>query len=196
MAPLPTIGNCVRVAINWNASGALRPINVLHLITASDDEEEIAGALGDAFQAGGAPVWQALSNAFTIDSYTVTLLDGSSAGQVINEPTTIGGQATGDIIPAAAAVLSFHTPQRGPRGRGRLYIGPIGEGVQAGGVLTGTNALDMVGAWQDVATDLAASSIAASLGVASYVHAEVNGVTSISMRPQIGTQRRRQNQLL
>lgn len=196
MAPLPTIGNCVRVAINWSASGALRPINVLHLITASEDEAEIADQLGNAFVAAGSHVFEPLSNAFTIDSYTVTLLDGHSAGQVIAEPVTIGGQASGDIIPAAAGVLSLHTPQRGPRGRGRLYLGPIGETVQAGGILTGTVSADCVAAWNDVMDELAGSTINASLGVASYAHQEVNGVTSLSMRPQIGTQRRRQNQLV
>jgi hypothetical protein len=196
MAPLPTIGNCVRVSINWSQVAGVRPVNVLHLITASDDEEEIATELGDAFIAGGSNVFQCVQESYTIDSYTVTLLDGSSAGQVIGESRTIGGQGSGEILPAQAGVLSLRTSQRGPRGRGRLYLGPCSEGTIANGLMTGSISVTMPLAWQAVETALAGSPITASLGVASYVHAEVNGVTSIGMRSQAGTVRRRQDQLV
>lgn len=196
MAPLPTIPNCVRIAINWSQSAGVRPVNVFHIVTASTDEAEIAEAIGDAFIAAGANVFACVQDGFTIDTYTITLLDGSSAGQVVNEARTIGGQASGDPIPAVAGVLSFHTAQRGPRGRGRMYLGPIGEGIQAGGILSGSVGINCAAAWQDVDTELGTSSINGGLVVASYVHAEAGAVTSISMRPQVGTQRRRQNQLV
>jgi len=196
MAPLPTIGNCVRFTINWSQSAGVRPVNVLHLITSSTDEEEIAGAFSDAVLAAGADVFDPVQDGYTIDSYTVTLLDGSSAAQVINEPATIGGQASGDPIPAVAAVLSLRTAQRGPRGRGRLYLGPVGEGITAGGVLTGTTTTSTVAAWTALMGELATGTPTMSLGVASYVHSEVNGVSSVSMRPQVGTMRRRQDQLV
>lgn len=196
MAPLPTIGNCVRVSVNWTQQSGVRPINVLHLITDSEDESEIAGALEDAFVTAGSGVWEIVQETYRIDSFTVTLLDGHSAGQIIDCAATIGGQATGNIVPQVAGVLSLHTPQRGPRGRGRLYMGPVGEGVITDGIVTSTNRTNVLNAWATVEDELAGSAIAASLGVASYVHAEVNGVTSLSMRPQAGTQRRRQNQLV
>src|SRR6478752_10515752 len=127
MAPLPTIGNCVRVALNWTAVGGVDPINVFHLITASTNESDIAAALDDAFQANTG-CFQALMANYTLDTYTITLLDGSSAGQVVNAlGTPITGGGGGNMVPQVAAVLSMHTPQRGPRGRGRLYIGPVGE---------------------------------------------------------------------
>lgn len=196
MAPLPTIGNCVRVSINWTTQGGVRPINVVHLITDSTNESEIGEALDDAWVAGGANVWAIVQETYRIDSYTITLLDGHSAGQVVDCGVTVGGQATGNIVPAVAGVLSFHTPQRGPRGRGRLYMGPVGEGVITDGLLSSSIRNDIIGAWDDVVDSLAASPVAASFGVASYVHAEVNGVTAISMRGPAGTQRRRQNQLV
>lgn len=196
MAPLPTIGNCVRVGINWSRQGGVAPVNVLHLITASESEVDIAGALEDAMVAAGSGVWEIVQETYRIQSFTVTLLDGSSAGQIVPCGSTIGGQATGNIVPQVAGVLSFHTPQRGPRGRGRLYMGPVGEGVISDGIVNSGNRTNVVNAWNELEDELAGSAIAASLGVASYVHAEVNGVTSKSMRGPAGTQRRRQNQLV
>lgn len=196
MAPLPTIGNCVRVAINWTGVGGVAPVNVFHLITDSTDEVEIATALDAAFHANTA-CWQCLMANYELDSYTITLLDGHSAGQVVTSlGTPIVGGGGGNMVPQVAGVLSLHTPQRGPRGRGRLYIGPVGESEIDSGIISAGVRTAMVGAWSDWQDDLAASSIAASLGVASYVHSEVNGVTSVSMRAQAGTQRRRQDQLV
>jgi len=100
------------------------------------------------------------------------------------------------MIPNAAAVLSLRTPQRGARGRGRQYIGPVSEAALTDGKIVESYRGAMVGAWQDAGVSLAGSPITASFGVASYAHAEVNGVTSISMRVPGGTQRRRQNQLV
>jgi hypothetical protein len=196
MAPLPTIGNCVRVAIEYNASAGVKPVNVLHLITNSEDEVAIGAALDDAFDdATDNPFTIVMAN-FSPETYLITLLDGSSAGQRINANTTRAGAGGGNLIPSVAGVLSLHTPQRGPRGRGRLYLGPVGEASQDAGILsTGERSSTLLG-WQEVNDLLAASPVAASLGVASYVHAEVNGVTSMSIRPQYGSQRRRQNQLV
>jgi len=196
MAPLPTIGNCVRVALLWGAQGGVAPVNVFHLITNSTDEVEIAGALDDAFSGATTNPFSPVMSAFIMEHYLITLLDGHSAGQVIATGPVFGGAAGGQFVPNVAAVLSLHTPQRGPRGRGRLYLGPVGESaIDSGTVVSGTRT-DCVAGWNDVDDALAASSITASLGVASYVHSEVNGVTSKSMRIPAGTQRRRQNQLV
>lgn len=196
MAPLPVIGNCVRVAMQWNASAGVRPVNVFHLITASTDESAIRDALDAAWQDATTNPWAPLHTSFNTVDYLITLLDGTSAGQVIPSIDDPAGSSTGGMSPAIAAVLSFHTPQRGPRGRGRLYLGPMGEADYDNGLVGGTLRTETVAAWNEVNESLADSPIAASLGVASYVHAEVNGVTSISMRQQLGTMRRRQDQLV
>lgn len=75
-------------------------------------------------------------------------------------------------------------------------MGPLSEGVVDNGIVESSVRADFIAGWQDFEDELTGSSIAASLGVASYVHSEVNGVTNISMRPQSGTQRRRQDQLV
>jgi len=194
MAPLPTIGNAVRVACNWNAPQGVTPVNVLHVITNSTDEAQIGSDLFDAMSTN-VDMWQYLATGMILQSLTITLLDGSSASQVFVAPdTTVHGDQSGEAIPSAAAVLSFHTNQRGPRGRGRLYIGPITESSQHDGLLdAGVNA-SSVAAWNAFNDDIAASTSVMSLGVASYTHADIHGVTSISMRIPYGCQRRRQNQ--
>lgn len=196
MAPLPVIGNCVRVALNWNSVGGVKPVNVLHLITSLSNEADIADSLTSALHDAATSPFGFMHEAFALQSTTVTLLSGSTAGQVIPVAHSVLGASTGGMVPQVAAVLSLHTLTRGPRGRGRLYIGPVGEANIDAGLLTPSPAgiANILAAWDDVETSLAGDAI--SLGVASYTHSEVNGVSSISMRPQAGTQRRRQDQLV
>jgi hypothetical protein len=194
MAPLPTIGNCVRVALNWSSSGGIKPVNVFHLITSSTNETAIGEALDDAFVTATSEAWAFTHSSYECESYTITLLDGSSAGQVIPTGTPFSGGGTGGLVPQVAAVLSLRTIQRGARGRGRLYMGPVGETDIDAGLLDSNKVDDVLAAWDQVEASLASNSM--SLGVASYVHADVHGVSSISMRSQAGTQRRRQDQLV
>lgn len=196
MAPLPTIGNVARCSLEWSLVSGIKPVNVLHLITDSEDEDEIATELGSAL-AANPDCFRLLMENYALNTITVTLLDGHSAGVPVNVAGAgITGGGGGNIMPAVCAVLSLHTNQRGPRGRGRLYIGPMGETDQDAGIVTEAGRVDTVNAWTALESDLLASSIQASIGVASYVHSEVNGVTTLSMRQTCGTQRRRQNQLL
>lgn len=196
MAPLPTIGNCVRVSINWSRQAGVAPVNVFHLITDSTNETEIGLALDEAQVAAGANVWSVVQETYRIVSYTITLLDGESAGVDVPCTETLGGQATGNLVPQVAGCMNLYTPQRGPRGRGRMFMGPVGEGVITDGLVSEAARNNTLGAWDDLQDELAGSTIAASLGVASYVHAEVNGVTRLGFRQAGATQRRRQNQLV
>ena len=196
MPPLPTIGNCVRVTINWSTYGGVTPRNVIHLITASEDGAAIGAALDEAFDTYP-DAWQILQSSFALQSYSVLPLDGTSATQEIahtGDPVVGGGG--GNMVPAAGGVLSLRTLTRGPQGRGRLYIGPTGENVITDGIIGLSYINSAITSWQGVQDVLADAPINASLGVASYTHAEVHGVTSISMRAPAGTQRRRQNQLV
>lgn len=198
MPPLPTIANCVRVTLNWSTSGGVRPHNVFHLITASEDGTAIGAALDDAFQ-DNPDAFQALDDSYNLETYSILPLDGSSATQEVVAATTgapITGGGSGELIPAAAAVLSFRTLQRGSRGRGRMFIGPVSEAALTDGQIVSSYLGAMVGSWELIDDALTASPIDASLGVASYVHGEVGGVSQISMRSPAGTMRRRQNQLV
>lgn len=180
----------------WSTFGGVRPVNVFHLITSSTNETEIGEEVDLAFNAGTSQCFAGVSSQYTVDFYQITLLDGASATIIVDATHGVGGLASGAPIPQVAAVLSLRTPQRGARGRGRLYMGPLSEGVVDNGIVESSVRADFIAGWTDFEAELTGSPIAASLGVASYVHAEVNGVTSISMRPQSGTQRRRQDQLV
>lgn len=196
MPPLPTIGNCVRVTMNWSASGGVTPRNVFHLITASEDGAAIGAALDAAFDASP-DAWQILGSGYFLQSYSILVLDGTSATQEIpHTGDPIQGGGDGQVIPQAAGVLSLRSLTRGPQGRGRLYIGPTTENVLADGIIGLSYRNSALSSWAQVMEDLADSPVNASLGVASYTHAEVHGVSSISMRAPAGTQRRRQNQLV
>lgn len=193
MAPLPVIGNCVRIGLPWSTALPVKPYNVFHVITAQDDLEQLAADIGQAMDDAGSDMWRALAVDYTLPNIDVTPLDGTSATQRLSTQQTITGASTGQVIPNTAMIVSFRTPQRGSRGRGRLYVGPVCESAVQNGQLESPSAV--FAAWSDFEDSLASSSSAASLGVASYTHAEVNGVTSIVIQDVLGTQRRRQNQL-
>lgn len=196
MPPLPTIGNAVRVTLNWSSNLGITPRNVMHLITASADEQEIGEAI-EAAAVTNVDMFQAIDDAFTLISLSILLLDGTTPTYeytLVSDDVKGGG--SGEQIPAAAAVLSMRTSQRGPRGRGRLYLGPVSEAALTDGRISESYRVAMVNSWDDFQDDLVASPIVASIGVASYAHAEINGVNTFSMRQAAGTLRRRQNQLL
>jgi len=182
--------------MNWNQVAGIKPVNIFHLITNSDSEEDIAAAIDEAMVTAGSGLFEMVNEDFLLDTWTITLLDGHSAGQTIPVDSTIGGQATGNPVPQVAGVLSMHTPQRGPRGRGRMYLGPVGEGVIVSGLIDESVVNSCTSAWESFRAQIAATDITGSLGVASYVHEEVNGVTSVSMRRVTGTQRRRNDRLV
>ena len=196
MAPLPIIENAVRVGINWSASAGIRPVNVFHLITDSQSEVAIGAALDSAFDApAGNPFSIVMAN-FQIESWAITLLSSSSATQIVPCTETITGSGGGNMIPQVAGVLSMRTSERGSRGRGRLFLGPVGEADADAGLMSSGIPAGTVAAWNTVADELAADPLNISFGVASYVHQEIAGVQTFSMRRAFGTQRRRQNQVV
>lgn len=196
MAPLPVIGNCVRVAINWTTVVGIRPVNVFHLITSSTNESEIGEALDDTLDAITGNPFAVVMDNYAIESWSITLLSSASATQIVTSTTSKGGTGGGNLVPQVAGVLSMRTAQRGSRGRGRLFLGPCGESdIDSGNLAIGIPPA-MVAAWQEWADELAANPLNISFGVASYTHEEVNGVTSFSMRRPCGTQRRRQDQIV
>ena len=191
MPPLPVIANVYRCTWNYTAFGGVTAHNVLHFESTSSDEAGLAATIEDNLTTNMiSPVYDIV----TVESVDVIKLDGSSATQNFPISSGASGTTTGDIIPAAAAVLSLHTAQRGPEGRGRLYIGPIGETLNSDGLISTVATAAVVTAWEAFATAIAADDWLHV--VASYVHAVARPVISYSMRPQLGTVRRRQEQLL
>jgi len=195
MAPLPTITNAYRVEMVWSGSGGVVPVNVFHLNTDAASEAEVGANLVTAFEdAESADFAKLVQVGQELRGFNVTALDGTSASFFVSV-SGIGGSATGQPITNMACILSFRTAQRGPRGRGRLFLGPITEDGWDGGNLTSADLADMVTAWSNIATLLGTSSPSTALAVASYVHEDINNVTGIEAKNVPGTQRRRLDQL-
>jgi hypothetical protein len=135
-----------------------------------------------------------MGSGFRITSATALHLDGTSAGLDGSFGDT-GGEQSGDIIPAACAIVKVRTAQRGPRGRGRVYLGPIGESAQANGILTSAIAGRMTTAWNTWASAILADAATLEFGIASYKHADFHPFDTIAVEGPLGTQRRRQTQL-
>jgi len=95
------------------------------------------------------------------------------------------------VIGNMAGVMSFRTTQRGSRGRGRIYMGPIGEGNNENNFLSTTVQAGMVTQWSNFHTAMRAHTPVIDPVVASYVHADAHSITSIRADAKIGTQRRR-----
>lgn len=136
-------------------------------------------------------LWYAMSSSYTATSFLVETLDGSSATQPHAYTHVQQGGASGEYVPATCCVVSFSTAQRGPRGRGRIYVGPVSESYQNGGVISSTPRDDMLLAWASV---LAAMTTADTpLAVVSATHHDAHVITGVRVDTFAGTQRRRQD---
>lgn len=196
MAPLPVIEGVFRVTMVWNPMSGVQPVNVWHCHEV-DTGTDPGDALNSITSTLGAhhDMFDILPISSTLNRIVVTKLDGSSASV---EGTVSGSFGTTDdvIEPAVAGILSIRTGQRGPRGRGRLYLGPTTEGHGGNGSLTESIRATMQTAWNDFADDLSHEvDTSLQFGVASYVHADFHEAVSIVMEGKYGTQRRRQDQL-
>lgn len=194
MAHLPVIANVYRVTILWGGANNVTPRNVLHVqdVAGTSNEAQVGDAVGAAT---ATHQFQAVSNLYHFAQVSVIKLDGSSAS-VIRSFGATGGEDTGDPIPQLACIIKLHTGLRGQANRGRLYLGPIGEGAQAGGVIGTTQLTNMTTAWASFWANLASGTPALKLGVASYKHAVFHEL-DIAPAPELlaGTQRRRMQQI-
>jgi hypothetical protein len=165
---------------------------VLHFFMLTGDEGDLGGFLvANAVN----NMFAGMSQAYDCLLAQILKLDGTSATVPFTIPTgTFKGTASGsDQIAQCCSVVSHHTAQRGPRGRGRTYVGPLVESAQANGVLNSTVQGQQATAWSNFVAGMASDS--APMVVASYVHADANEVTSLHVDTICGTQRRRIDQL-
>lgn len=189
MSPLPVIPNTFRCTLNYGSVGGCSPVNVMHVQSTLGSATAVADAIYASEQPG---MLLPVPEAFEPVSWTVLELDGSSAA--VERPRAPGSEVlceggTSEPIMEGAVVLSLRTGQRGPRGRGRLFIGPIGEGAQNEGQIVGDSLTELVPAWEAFVLALVAEDCVFS--IASYVHEEANFVSNISVQPYMATQRRR-----
>jgi hypothetical protein len=191
MGHLPIINDVFRVTLDWNEVGGVTPHNVMHFHAPSLDESAVATALDISWVSDQ---WSIIANGLQIQQYTILRLDGSSASQfftpVPTHPDGIIGGTSGDVVPEACAVLSLHTATRGPKARGRVYMGPLPESVTSDGYIVNTYDRE---AEEDRWEDWLATMLTASVTpvVASYKHREKFDIVSFRLDAFIGTQRRR-----
>ena len=191
---LPVITDVWRVTLLWGSYGGVTPRNVFHVYCAGGAADtQVAAALTTALNAHQ-DMWDAVSTDYSLDSFDLLGLDGaSSTSKHMISATT--GSATGDTIPSSAALVKFTTGRRGPRNRGRMFLGPVGEGAVSGGYLQNPTLGNVQTAFNGFLAALGAGSTALALVVASYKHASFALVTSVVVENKLGTMRRRQQQL-
>jgi len=190
MPPLPTIADVYRVTLHWSNTFSGQPVealNVLHFRTSEHDEEAISSIVASNLAAHADEALCGLSTAYTLTGIDVIPLDGTSATQAFTMTGT-SGQGGSDYIPQGAGCVSLHTGIRGPKGRGRIYVGPWAEAQTSSGDLGGNADLLATG-WSAIKEAL--DGLELFLVVASYVHGVANGVSSISADRRLRTQRRR-----
>lgn len=190
MTPLPVIENVSRVTFLWTPSGA---VNVMHFHQAELSTAGLFGAL-DANVLGG--MWQCNSTGDRVGEVRITPLDGATP-TVPFHPASVTkwkGQSTGETIPAAAAVVSLHTSLRGRSNRGRVFVGPVSESSNVSGMLETSVPGTMTTAWTNFASAMIADDV--EFVVASYLKSTALTVINITIRPQTGTLRRRQDKLV
>lgn len=193
MAPLPIIPDTYRCSLNWTDGIGHHAVNVVHILKALSSPSAVAAAL-DANANGN--MWGYVSPAYVMQRIDVTELDGASASySLLTSGFKWTGQGAGDAIPAAACVLTLRTAFRGRTHRGRLFLGPISEGGQTAGILTGGVFLTNVqNAWDSWLAAMVAAGFQPVVASYKFPAGQVP-ITSILVNQVVATQRRRQSRL-
>jgi hypothetical protein len=100
-----------------------------------------------------------------------------------------GGSA--EAIMEGACVASFRSQVGGPRGRNRVFVGPIAEGSQQSGFFVSGLETQVNDAWVAFRAAIIDNDAACQQLVVSYTHADAHPIVSNSTMSNIGTQRRR-----
>lgn len=186
---LPIIADTFRCTLNYATFAAASPVNVLHVRAPGLSVTEVGDAI---FANEQVNMLSPVPEGFEPTSWSILPLDGSSpTHDVPRGPGAVAMCEAGSAEPImeAAYIMSIKTGTRGPQGRGRLFLGPIGEPTQNGGRAVGDGIDHLNTAWGDFVTSLFTDGVL--FGMASYTHAQFHGVESILAKPYIGTQRRR-----
>lgn len=193
MPPLPTITDVYRVTWNFSPSEGVTPRIVQHYYSPNSDVD-VFGASLIAVMVDD--LFYPMPGAFEPLTIDVLPLDGTTPTQSFNLPNGIAFcSGDSDMSPASAYVMSLRTAQRGPRGRGRSYIGPVADSTIQDGQVFGESYENLQVAWAAFLEAASELDPLISLCVASYTHSDQHVVTGITFRQVLGTQRRRQDQL-
>lgn len=185
--PPPVIPNTLKAVLRWGPGNSVAVINRLHFHSATVDVAGLDTFLNSNLTSG---MFDCMSNVRTLNSYGITPLDGTTAEQEFPGPG-IHGSGSGQDSPASAGVVSLRTATRGPRGRGRVYLGPVTEDNMSNGSLSDRTTVQS--AWDTFLAAAAAASF--PVVVASYKHLDTHTVLHALVDNELGTQRRRQSKL-
>lgn len=133
---LPVITDTFRCTLNYSSHAGVSPVNVIHVGSTTLDVAGVGALLAGA---GVDNMLGPVSGYFEPTSWTVLPLDGGSASQVFarTDGNQMAGQGTSnDSILELANIVSFRSAVGGPRGRNRIFVGPITENTQAEGILS------------------------------------------------------------
>lgn len=189
MAPLPTIANTFRVALEWEHASRSAS-NVMHFLAPGKDEGDVFAALDANVDSD---MWATMCAPSRVSQVVVTKLDGTPDGRVFPTPPANANwepsTANANIIPQCAALFRFSTEQTGRSGRGRCYLPFLREGAQFDGSIESAVHDIAQPAWITWANAMATDGVA--LAVASYKLASASQVLAIVMEYWTATQRRR-----
>lgn len=195
MGHLPVIGQTWRATFEFNELQGVKPRNVMHFF------DSVGGATpADVFNAiqGAIPnpgIFQPLKSGFICQTVSLIHLDGTSGSTAHNTDGSSKweGFTSGDPIPNLAAVVKLATGLRGREHRGRVFLGPIGESANDGGMLTGSWAADTTTNWVTFTNALITAGF--PLVVASYKHSSQSPVDNVRCRNRCGSVNRRLKQI-
>lgn len=195
--PLPVIANVARVAVEGHAANGHQWANIWHLqkpsaMTWSTFATDITAPFSKAYGTGTAPLgWgHYMGTGSGTDDIRVTPLDGTSATIVVS--LSLGASATAPLPQNVALVLTIRTGTRGRSFRGRIYLAnPITQLDDGTGKVSSSDVANILTIWNQLETDLAASSI--FIGVASYKLVTWTAMQTLTMDTRFDTQRRRLN---
>src|SRR5215831_12666617 len=133
---LPVIPGVFRITLPWQdltTSVGVKPVNVINVQSTTGTVSQVGSTVATALQAHGSAMFDTLYSLLTLTNIEVLPLDGISAKLDVPITSPFGGGGGGGVLPQVATVVSLHTTFRGSRGRGRVYVGPMGEGQVGNG---------------------------------------------------------------
>ncbi len=191
--PPPVIADVYKVTLAWDRDQGVEARNVFHVQSPGNTESGVATDIDTSLTGA---MFSAQVDTQALHRIFVEKLDGTTASITHALAVTRTGQIVGgQPVPSTCSLISIKTARRGPRGRGRIYLGPVGETVQNAGVLAPATVTALTGAWFTFWTALESLATPQFMGIASYKHLDFNRLINISCDGVLATQRRRQQQL-
>jgi len=196
LPPLPVLTDVWRIA-NHYTCGEANFVNIWNMQDdgSSPDSSQVAAAFIAAYDQASPSSMRALhSSAVTLGEVEVTPYDGATPTAVFQRAAGVHGTgATPPVAAQVAGILSIQSTRRGPRGRGRHYIGGLPAGLlDADGARWGTSWVTDANSWYgNFETTLLAGSPGLQPVVVSLVHSDFHQELLMTPRRGIGTIKKR-----